>query len=127
MCTSRDVTQFDQLNERLSLHEEIVRQIADRIALVGRDFIYRFANAANAAFYGMTPNEMIGVHVRDLIGAERFEGRARARVRTLLRWRKRRIRVCASANIGRRYVCAHPDGPLSRPNRTGDRCASGAA
>jgi diguanylate cyclase (GGDEF)-like protein/PAS domain S-box-containing protein len=79
VCTSRDVTQFDQLNERLSLHEEIVRQIADRIALVGRDFIYRFANAANAAFYGMTPNEMIGVHVRDLIGAERFEGRARAR------------------------------------------------
>ncbi|MAA97882.1 MAG: hypothetical protein CMN86_06255 [Stappia sp.] len=77
--TARDVTQFEQLNERLSLHEEIVRQTADRIALVGRDFVYRFANAANAAFYGMTPSEMVGVHVRDLIGGERFDGRARAR------------------------------------------------
>ena len=77
--TARDVTQFEQLNERLSLHEEIVRQTADRIALVGRDFVYRFANAANAAFYGLVPSEMVGVHVRDLIGAERFDNRARAR------------------------------------------------
>ncbi|WP_067339532.1 putative bifunctional diguanylate cyclase/phosphodiesterase [Stappia indica] len=73
----RDVSQFEAMTERLSLHEEIVRQTTDRISVIGTDFRYKFTNAANAAFYGMQPEEFRGLHVSELIGAERFDGRAR--------------------------------------------------
>lgn len=73
----RDVTPFQKMRERLSMHEEIVRQTTDRISVVGTDFRYKMTNAANAAFYGMEPEDFPGLHVRDLIGAERFDSRAR--------------------------------------------------
>ena len=73
----RDVSQFEAMTERLSLHEEIVRQTTDRISVIGTDFRYKFTNASNAAFYGMEPEEFRGLHVTELIGAERFDGRAR--------------------------------------------------
>lgn len=73
----RDISQFEALHERLSLHEEIVRQTTDRISVIGTDFRYKFTNAANAAFYGMQPVEFEGLHVSELIGSERFDGRAR--------------------------------------------------
>ncbi len=78
ICAVRDVTQFQNLNERLSMHEEILRQTTDRISVVGTDFRYRMTNRANAAFSGLSPDDFIGVHVRDHIGAERFNKRAKA-------------------------------------------------
>lgn len=78
ICAARDVTQFQHLNERLSMHEEILRQTTDRISVIGTDFRYKMTNAANAAFSGKSPEEFIGMHVRDHIGAERFDLRAKA-------------------------------------------------
>lgn len=78
ISAARDISQFQAINERLSLHEEIVRQTTDRISVVGTDFRYKFTNAANAAYYGRQPEEFIGLHVSDLIGGERFGGRAKA-------------------------------------------------
>ena len=78
ISAARDVSQFQAMNARLSLHEEIVRQTTDRISVVGTDFRYKFTNAANAAYYGRQPEEFVGLHVSELIGGERFGGRARA-------------------------------------------------
>ncbi|SDT93695.1 PAS domain S-box-containing protein/diguanylate cyclase (GGDEF) domain-containing protein [Stappia sp. ES.058] len=78
ICAVRDVTQFQHLNERLSMHEEILRQTTDRISVIGTDFRYKMTNAANAAFSGKTPDDFVGLHVRDHIGAERFDKRAKA-------------------------------------------------
>ena len=78
ICAARDVTQFQHLNERLSMHEEILRQTTDRISVIGTDFRYKMTNAANAAFSGKSPEEFIGLHVRDHIGPDRFDRRARA-------------------------------------------------
>lgn len=75
--TARDVTLFEQINERLSMHEEIVRQTSDRISVIGTDYVYRFTNHANAAFYGMAPEDLIGRDVRQMIGIECFEARSR--------------------------------------------------
>ena len=76
----RDVSQFQAMNERLSLHEEIVRQTTDRISVIGRDFCYKFTNAANATFYGIAPEAFQGVHVAEMIGQERFERQARGQL-----------------------------------------------
>jgi diguanylate cyclase (GGDEF)-like protein/PAS domain S-box-containing protein len=78
ICSARDVTQFQHLNERLSMHEEILRQTTDRVSVIGTDFRYKMTNAANAAFSGKSPDDFIGMHVRDHIGAERFDLRAKA-------------------------------------------------
>lgn len=77
ISAARDVSHFQAINERLSLHEEIVRQTTDRISVIGTDFRYKFTNAANAAYYGRQPEDFIGLHVSELIGSERFGGRAR--------------------------------------------------
>lgn len=80
ISAARDVSQFQAMNERLSMHEEIVRQTTDRISVIGTDFCYKFTNAANASFYGIPPEAFQGVHVAEMIGHERFERRARGQL-----------------------------------------------
>ena len=80
ISAARDVSQFQAMNERLSMHEEIVRQTTDRISVIGTDFCYKFTNAANATFYGISPEAFQGVHVAEMIGQERFERRARGQL-----------------------------------------------
>jgi diguanylate cyclase (GGDEF)-like protein/PAS domain S-box-containing protein len=82
ISAARDVSHFQAINDRLSLHEEIVRQTTDRISVIGTDFRYKFTNAANAAYYGRRPEEFVGLHVSELIGGERFGSRARAHFET---------------------------------------------
>ena len=49
-----------------------------RISVIGSDMRYRYTSPANARFHGMAIEDIEGMHMRDLIGRERFEKRARA-------------------------------------------------
>ncbi|WP_370322522.1 PAS domain-containing protein [Oricola sp.] len=49
-----------------------------RISVIGRDLRYRYTSPANARFHGMAIEDIEGMHMRDLIGLERFEKRAKA-------------------------------------------------
>ena len=49
-----------------------------RISIIGLDNTYSRTSCGNALFYGRKPSEIANRHVGDLIGAERFEGRARS-------------------------------------------------
>lgn len=49
-----------------------------RISVIGRDMRYRYTSPANARFHGIAPEDFEGMHMRDLIGRERFEKRAKA-------------------------------------------------
>lgn len=78
LISVRDVTRYQRLDDRLTMYEEIVRQTSDRVSVIGLDYRYKLTNMANARFYKRKVSEIVGCHVRDLIGAERFEGRAKA-------------------------------------------------
>ena len=43
------------------------------IAYCGADFRYRFNNSAYEQWFGLQPHQLIGKHVRDVLGAEAFE------------------------------------------------------
>lgn len=49
-----------------------------RISIIGIDNTYHRTSCGNALFYDRKPNDITDRHVGDLIGAERFEGRARS-------------------------------------------------
>lgn len=49
-----------------------------RVSVIGRDMRYRYTSPANARFHGKTIEEIEGMHMRDLIGHERYEKRAKA-------------------------------------------------
>ncbi|WP_417769628.1 putative bifunctional diguanylate cyclase/phosphodiesterase [Stappia sp.] len=79
ISAARDISHFQAMNERLSLHEEIVAQTTDRISVIGTDFRYLFTNAANGAFHRRPVQDFIGRHVRAIIGEEAFDLRARSK------------------------------------------------
>lgn len=49
-----------------------------RISVIGRDMRYRYTSPANARFHGMAIEDIEGMHMRDLIGRERYDRRAKA-------------------------------------------------
>lgn len=56
---------------------DFVTFASGRMALIDTEFRYLATSQGNAEFYGHTPGEIMGLHVADLIGASRFEQRAR--------------------------------------------------
>ena len=47
--------------------------LAERVAVVTTDYRYLYTNATEAARLGQKPHELVGRHVRDIVGAERFD------------------------------------------------------
>lgn len=56
---------------------DMVGKSHDRISIVDTSFRYVTTSQKNGSFYRLKPYEIIGRHVGDLIGEQRFEGRAR--------------------------------------------------
>lgn len=71
-----DTTTLYELETRVSMHEEVVRQSSEAMAVVSTDFRILMSNRANAETWGLTAQEIIGRHVRDVIGEENFRNRA---------------------------------------------------
>lgn len=49
--------------------------LSERVAVVTTDYRYLYANATDAARLKRKPHELIGRHLRDIVGAEQFNGR----------------------------------------------------
>ena len=54
------------------LNSAILETLPDRVAVLTRDYRYLYSNPANCAYLGRKPIDMIGRHVAEFIGDERF-------------------------------------------------------
>ncbi|MDQ3206867.1 MAG: PAS domain S-box protein, partial [Pseudomonadota bacterium] len=72
-----DITARVRLNDSLAATATQLRTITDNvpalIAHVGPDLRYRFVNRAHAEFFGREPEALVGLHMRDVQGAELYE------------------------------------------------------
>jgi PAS domain S-box-containing protein len=60
------------------LNAAILETLPDRIAVLTRDYRYLYSNPANCAHLGRKPMELIGRHLTEFIGEERFQNGVRA-------------------------------------------------
>ncbi|SNT27812.1 PAS domain S-box-containing protein [Noviherbaspirillum humi] len=74
-----DITERKNSELRQAQNEARLRTIADNlpvcISYVDRSLVYRFANASYVSWVGMSPRDMVGKTVADVIGADAFEKR----------------------------------------------------
>ncbi|MFC3695779.1 type II toxin-antitoxin system ParD family antitoxin [Chenggangzhangella methanolivorans] len=77
MCTVVDNTQRLATERRLAESEANLRRVTDAlpmlIAYVDRGHVYRFANRAYEAWLGVSPEDMVGRHVREIVGEAYYE------------------------------------------------------
>ncbi|PCK82920.1 diguanylate cyclase [Rhizobium sophoriradicis] len=59
------------------LNAAILESLPDRVAVLTRDYRYLYSNAANSAHLDRKPMELIGRHISEFIGEERFAGCAK--------------------------------------------------
>jgi PAS domain S-box-containing protein len=67
----------NEVFDESGLSEMILDSMPDRVAVVTRDYRFLYSNAANAQYVGCKPLDMIGHHLSEFIGTERFEQRAK--------------------------------------------------
>ncbi|KQV81841.1 PAS domain-containing protein [Rhizobium sp. Root1220] len=62
------------------LNAAILESIPDRVAVLTKDYRYLYSNAANSAYLGRKPMDMIGHHLMEFIGEKRFTEVAKAKL-----------------------------------------------
>jgi PAS domain-containing protein len=72
-----DGEQFDR--SRL-LNDTLLDSLPDRVVVVTRDYRYLYSNAANGKYLNIKPIDLIGHHIMEFIGSERFEKRTKAKL-----------------------------------------------
>ena len=65
-------------NSQLDLYGAIINQMSDRISIVGTDYRFRMTNKANLAYRKRSLDQVIGVHLREIIGDTMFDKKAKA-------------------------------------------------
>jgi PAS domain S-box-containing protein len=70
----RDVTARKRAEDELARSERWLRTVADSlptlVSYVGADHRYRFANRAYVEWFGLTPDQVVGRDMRDLLGED---------------------------------------------------------
>ncbi|NKB53628.1 MAG: PAS domain-containing protein [Rhizobiaceae bacterium] len=56
----------------------LINNSSNRISLIDLDHRYQYTSRSNAANYGCSPDEISGQHVSEVIGDDRFKGRAKS-------------------------------------------------
>lgn len=68
--------QLNLVNEHLVRSEQFTREITDnlplRVSYLDTGLRCRFANKRDAAWFNKTPEEIVGIHIQDLLGPELF-------------------------------------------------------
>lgn len=75
LLTMEDRTDLHELEQRVSMQDEVIRQTSDALAVVDRAFNFLWANPAYAMIWNRLPEEVVGVPVPDVIGMDGFEER----------------------------------------------------
>ncbi len=74
---SERTARLDQANHTLSEQQRFVRRMTDAVpgpmGYVDTELVCRFANAAFVDWYGRSPEQVVGLHVRDLLGQARYD------------------------------------------------------
>ena len=68
--TSTDVTDRRRAEY---LTQQVFERSPDLVGILGRDYRYRRANPMYETFWGIAPEKVVGMHIRDVIGEERFD------------------------------------------------------
>jgi PAS domain S-box-containing protein len=79
LCTVIEHTARVAAERRVAASEAELRSIADAlpvlVSVIDRDMVFRFANRTYVDWFGMTPEEIVGRPVREVIGEENFAPR----------------------------------------------------
>ncbi|WP_440982580.1 PAS domain-containing protein [Shinella sumterensis] len=59
------------------LNEAILDSLPDRVAVVTTDYRYIYSNALNASRFSQKPIDLVGRHIVEFIGLQRFESRVK--------------------------------------------------
>ncbi len=68
-----DVTEREKYIEKLKRYEQIISTNTDLIAFFDHNNVYLAVNAVYAEYFNTTPEKIIGKHVKEIIGAERYQ------------------------------------------------------
>jgi PAS domain S-box-containing protein len=55
------------------LTAQVFDSLPDRVAIVGRDYRYRRANPVSQRYWGRSADQLVGMHIADLVGNDFFE------------------------------------------------------
>ena len=75
-----DLTRQESLAAELDRFQDIVEASSDALVFVDRDYRYRAANRAYLSVWRKRRDEIIGHHVRDIVGAAMFDERIKSRL-----------------------------------------------
>lgn len=74
---SRETAEVVAGLQKRNVHVEgIIDQTANRISLIGTDYRFCYTSLANSRFYQRNRSDMLGLHAAEIIGEQRFFGRA---------------------------------------------------
>lgn len=68
-----ETEQLEQL-EKLKMTERVIDSSSDHISIVGRDYRYRRVNPAYEQAHGIAQQDIVGLHIQELLGFEVFHG-----------------------------------------------------
>lgn len=73
IITYSDITQRKLTERDLWLHEAIVSSALEPMAVIDKNYTYRFVNNSYESFWGIRKQDIIGRRVPDILGSEVFE------------------------------------------------------
>ena len=77
LCTCVDNTARAMAERALSASEAELRAVTDAlpvlVSFIDRDHVFRFANRHYVEWFGLPPDQVIGRHARDVIGARNYD------------------------------------------------------
>ncbi len=110
-CSFRDITRRKKNEEAIEANERFMRTLIDVIpGMVGywtSELRCKFANLAYLAWFGRTPEQMIGVHIHELLGEEIYRENEEYIVSALNGTAQRFERALVKQDGSTGYVWAH--------------------
>ncbi len=105
--TTQDVTERIQREERLREYQRVVEGLEEMILVVDRQYRYVIANRAFLKFRGLTPEEVVGRFVDELVGPDLFAQLVKQKMDECFLGKVVEYEMtCDFPNVGQRYLSA---------------------